>query len=165
MLGSGVFSPPPPPLVSKNFIVFITKFGPQLSDSNQVIMHNLKTNYGDWREGGGGRSWQFSSFINSNKVLGKFEKNIQGRYWNFDPLTLRNSILAFRKFYFYYLRECKVYEISVKYEEKIEIKDKIVCSKIFIFRITVLILYEISQIFIKILYYVDIQRLPKKSHG
>ena len=57
------------------------------------------------------------------------------------------------------------FSVSVKYEEKIEIKDKIVSSKIFIFRITVLILYEISQIFIKILYYVDIQRLPKKSHG
>ena len=28
-------------VVSENFIVFIKKFGPQLSDSNQVIMHNL----------------------------------------------------------------------------------------------------------------------------
>ena len=42
MLGSGVFSSPPESLVSKNFIVFITKFGPQLSDSNQVIMHAIK---------------------------------------------------------------------------------------------------------------------------
>ena len=54
MLGSGVFSSPPESLVSKNFIVFITKFGPQLSDSNQVIMHNLKPIMGtDGREGEG----------------------------------------------------------------------------------------------------------------
>ena len=53
MLGSGGFSPSPPSLVSKNFNVFIRKFGPQLSDRNQVIMHNLNQLWG--RTGGRGR--------------------------------------------------------------------------------------------------------------
>ena len=97
--------------------LFIRKFCPQLCCFNQVIMQDLNQL---WVAEG---TLQFSSLIYSITDFGKFQKYQSIEFFIFQ---LRETwcYRASRKFQFYYLREYKVYEISVKYEEEIEIKDK-----------------------------------------
>ena len=68
-------------------------------------------------------SSQSSSLIYSTTDWAKFRKYPNIEFFIFQ-LWETWCYRAFRKFQLYYLGEYKVYEISVKYEEEIEIKDK-----------------------------------------
>ena len=109
-------------------------------------------------------SSQSSSLIYSTTDWAKFRKYPNIEFFIFQ-LWETWCYRAFRKFQLYYLGEYKVYEISVKYEEEIEIKDKTSKEsvlKYLYFKLQFDILWNITN-FIKIFYYVDIQRLQKKS--